>query len=231
MQTFFIMLAVGGALLPILAPMDKHRSGRRLFWCGFLIATLAAFLVAYPPDWKSGILLSLMADTLMLINAYFTTSYIKVRGKIYAFHVRDSLPDSPPNGASAPSSDDPAYDPAPDSYGGRTTAKKFWWLLIVTMAMCTLSVVIQADDKPWWLAPVMGTVGVTGAIILGYGDASWGYPIARGQLLQFVIIAVITAGVFAILYFPAYFAGKRWPLRRKQSMEYRAHPRHQKRYP
>jgi hypothetical protein len=44
-----------------------------------------------------------------------------------------------------------------------------------------------------------------------------------------VFLAVVTAAVFPVLYVAGYTAGKRWPLRRKDSLEYRAHPRHQKR--
>ncbi|BBZ22358.1 hypothetical protein MHIB_07760 [Mycolicibacter hiberniae] len=66
------------------------------------------------------------------------------------------------------------------------------------------------------------------AVVTAYGDASWGYPIARGQYLQFGVNAVITVGIFALLYMTAYYIGQRRPLRRKQSMEYRAHPRHRK---
>ena len=65
------------------------------------------------------------------------------------------------------------------------------------------------------------------AVAMGYGDASWGYGIARGHRVQLVIAAIVTVGVFAALYMAAYQTGKRRPSRRKQSMEYRAHPRHQ----
>jgi hypothetical protein len=37
---------------------------------------------------------------------------------------------------------------------------------------------------------------------------------------------IVTAGAFAILYLAAYATGERWPLRRKNSLEYRAHLRH-----
>lgn len=100
--------------------------------------------------------------------------------------------------------------------------------MIFTVTLFGLCAVISADDKPWWLGPSAATLFVVGALGYGYMDASWGYSISRGQRLQFVIIAVITAGVFTVLYVIAYFAGRRWPLRRKQSMEYRAHPRHQR---
>jgi hypothetical protein len=227
MKIFFVVVMLSGVALPILAPFKNRQAERRLFWAGFLIATVAAFFVAYPPNWRTGIGWSLFADFIMLTNAYFSTSNIKIRGKIYAFNVSDSLPDPSPDGIPPRVSDDPDYDPAPDAYSGMATAKKMWWLAIFVMALCTFNVIFPSDDKPW-LAPAMGAMLVFGATILGYGDASWNYPIARGQRIQFIIISLITAGVFTVLYFAAYQAGKRWPLRRKQSMEYRAHPRHQK---
>lgn len=132
------------------------------------------------------------------------------------------------DGTPAPSTDDPDYDPAPDSYGGSVTAGKLWWLMIWGVTMCVGCIVIPAADKPWYLVP--GGAGALVLIALGYGhqDASWGYGIARGQYVQFGIIAILTAGVFTVLYLAAYAAGKRWPLRRRSSVEYRAHPRHQK---
>lgn len=231
MKILFSVLAVSGVLLPILAPFNNRQAGRRLFWTGFLVATMSAFLVAYPPDWKGGAWIALTAALLMLLTAYFSTSHLKFRGKIYAFNLKDSEPDAPPGANASRRSEDPNYDPAPDSYGGMATAKKTWWLIVCAIAMCVLAVVIRAPDKPLWLAPVMATAGVVIAITFGYGDATWDYQIARGQRIQFVAISIITVGVFAVLYFAAYRAGKRWSLRRKQSMEYRAHPRHQKKYP
>lgn len=69
------------------------------------------------------------------------------------------------------------------------------------------------------------------ATALGYMDASWKYPIARRQRLQFGAASIITLGVFTVIYLGAYYAGKRWPWHNKGSLEYRAHPRHQKMWP
>jgi hypothetical protein len=229
---FFIatLVCLAFAVLPQLF-LNRGRSWeRRVFWGG-TTAALPCVFVASLPDWKLGIGASLFGLAWMIFTAYWLGPSIKVGGKTYAFHVVDSLPDPAPDGTPRPGSDDLDYDPAPDSYGGLTTAKKSWWVMILTSAMCVLCVIIRADDKPWWLAPVMGTFFVILSAGFGYGDASWGYPVARGQRLQFVIIAIITAGAFTVLYLAGYSAGKRWPLRRKQSMEYRAHPRHQKNYP
>lgn len=228
---FLLTLAflVLGTVVPMLA--NRGRSWeRRVAWTGIVGATVCVF-VACLPDWKLGIGVSLFGAAFLTLGAYAYTPYIKIRGKIYAFHVRDSLPDAAADSTSAAGTEDPDYDPAPDSYSGTVTAQKFWWLLIMTMGICVGCVLVPAADKPWYLVP--GAVGmlVVGALFLGYGDASWRYGIARGQYIQFGIIAILTAGVFTVLYLAAYAAGKRWPLRRKASLEYRAHPRHQKTEP
>lgn len=216
-----------GLLLTVLASSKNRRAGRRAYWGGALIASISAFFVFYPPDVKAGIAFSLLACFLMIFTAYSYTPYIKIRGKIYAYTVRDSVPDPSPDGTPPPGIDDPGYDPAPDSYGSLATAKKIWWSMVFAMVICMGTI---DTTRPWHTAISVCLV-VFFAIGFGYGDASWGYPIARGQRPQFVIIAIITVGVFTVLYFAAYRAGKRWPLRRKQSMEYRAHPRHQRQYP
>ena len=68
-------------------------------------------------------------------------------------------------------------------------------------------------------------------LLIGHQDASWGYRFARGQLAQFAAAGVVTFGSFAALYSCGYAAGKRWPLRPKGSMEYRAHPHLRKNFP
>jgi predicted permease len=61
MHMEFVVLAFAGLLLPVVAPLNNRRVGRRVFWSGFLIACVSALFIAYPPDWKSGIGLSLFA--------------------------------------------------------------------------------------------------------------------------------------------------------------------------
>ncbi|ORW69337.1 hypothetical protein AWC24_06210 [Mycolicibacter senuensis] len=70
------------------------------------------------------------------------------------------------------------------------------------------------------------TICVYFPLFAGYWDASWNYPVARGHRLQLTILTIMTAGIFAALYFPGFYLGKRWPRRPKRSMEYRIHPRH-----
>ncbi|MDI3315004.1 MAG: hypothetical protein QJR12_12275 [Mycobacterium sp.] len=231
----FIVTGAFGLLLTVLASPKNRRAGRRVYWAGCLIATISAFFIAYPPDWKTGILLSLFVSGMTVFTAYAYTPHIKIRGKIYAFSVEDSQPDPSPDGVSPPRGGNRDYDPAPDAYAGLglATAKKFWWLLVFIMAMCALGVAeyFHFRASPWSLASAVGII-VLLAFGFGYAtDASWGYPIARGQYLQFVIISVVTFGVFTVFYLGGYYAGKRWPWRNKRSLEYRVHPRHQKRWP
>lgn len=229
----FFVATLACLAITVVAPwIRRDRSGeRRVFWAATAGAAVFA-VIASLPDWKLGVGMSLFVGGLTVFTAYFNGSYIKIRGKIYAFHVRDCQAEARADGAPASDGNDIAYDQAPDSYGGLTTARKFWWLAVSAVAILSFSIVGYIIDKEKvWLAVISCAIIFLTAIVLGYGDASWGYSIARRQRIQFGIIAVITAGTFTILYLGAYYAAKRWPLRRKESMEYRAHPRHQKRYP
>jgi hypothetical protein len=95
-NTFFIVTGVVGLLLTVLASSKNRRAGRRVFWGGTLLASISAFFISYPPDWKSGVLLLLFVSGMTVFTAYFYTPYIKIRGRIYAFHIDDSRPDPGP---------------------------------------------------------------------------------------------------------------------------------------
>ena len=125
--------------------------------------------------------------------------------------------------------DQQEIDPHPDSYSGLLTATTMWWALVALSAIGAGNVYFAAIGQgEIWVGVMSGAFAAMLAVVTAHGDASWGYPIARGQYLQFVVNTVITAGVFYFLYVTAYYIGQRWPLRRKQSMEYRTHPRHRK---
>jgi hypothetical protein len=222
----FILMAAFlafGTVPQMLVNMDRGRE-RRIAWIGTAGAAISIFLGCLP-YWKYSIGASLAVVAFMTASAYMYTPYIKIRGKNYAFHVQDSLPDPSPDRTPAAGVDDPHYDPAPDAYSGTVTARKFWWLLIVSVVICVGCIIVPDPHKPWLMAPVAVAALVLIEFGMGYIDASWGYPIARGQRIQFAIVTIITAGTFAVLYLLGHTAGKRWPLRRKDSFEYRAHPR------
>lgn len=66
------------------------------------------------------------------------------------------------------------------------------------------------------VAVVMAAFLALVAAATGCGDASWGYAVARGQRIQFIVVAVLTVSTFTIVYLIAYYTGRRWPLRRTQ---------------
>jgi hypothetical protein len=192
-----------GLLLPVFAPHKNDAVGRRMFWAGILIGSVSAFFIAFPPDWKSGSLLSLLVAVLMLMTAYFTSPYLKFGGKVFAFSTTDA-------GTTA---QDAAF----------TSARKLWWLMVPAMALCAFNIgqYVLAKENPR-LAVAMGVVVVAVATVFGFGDGRARYSIARGQLPQFVIVSIITVGVFTVLYLGGYALGKQRARPHRQSMDDRA---------
>lgn len=212
-----------GLALPML-PTKTESAERRLYWTGTLIATVSAFFTLYPPDWRGGLIFSGAVGAVLVVRAYMTRSYIRIRGRTYAFNLSDSHADDDARR-------DNDYDPAPDSYGGLATALKTWWLFVFVICACVfiVAVYLKQGDGRWYALGATAVIVVV-ALLAGNQDASWGYGVARGQWMPFTLAGIITAGVFTALYFLAYAAGRRWPLRPKRSMEYRAHPHLRKKY-
>jgi hypothetical protein len=226
-QRAFLYAGFASAIVVILPsfldPRISVKSQRRIYWSASLAAAVCAYFSFYP-IWKTGIIVALFILGVVTATAYFNSPYIKINGKVYALTVQDSGVEVSP-----PAQGDSDFDPAPDAYSGIVTAKKWWWIAVPLLAMCAVNAyfVIVANDRDWRSISAMALLAIL-ALGTGYGDSSWEYPIARGQYVQFGIITVITAGSFAALYLIAYWAAKHWPVRLKRSMEYRAHPRHQK---
>ncbi|MDH6198129.1 hypothetical protein M2272_004788 [Mycobacterium frederiksbergense] len=227
----FAILVAAVAVALIQQFFDHSRSSqRRIYWGCTSIGAVAAFLAPYP-DWQKGVGIGLFFVGAMAAAAYGYTPYLKIRGKVYALNAVDSQPDldDKPAETALDTNDHGESDPAPDSYSGLLTARKMWWVLTVLMLIAAINVwiFIESGGKDWVAGAAMVLI-IFFAVILGLGDASWGYGIARGQKVQFAIATIITAGTFAVIYLIAYWIGKRKPVHRKQSMEYRAHPRHQR---
>ncbi|WP_235009789.1 hypothetical protein [Mycobacterium sp. 3519A] len=230
-NVFFVILVVCavGALAQQYVKYSRSLQ-RRIYWGCACLGAVAAYFAFYP-DSRKGIGIALFFVGVMIAAAYAYTPYIKIGGKVYALTVQDSRPAPDENSAERPGSalTDQDRDPAPDAYSGLLTATKMWWLLILMMIISTGNIYAFASGKGEWWVAAMGLVFIVFlSIAMGFGDASWGYGIARGQRVQFVIAAIVTVGVFAALYLAAYQIGRHSPLRRKRSMEFRAHPRHQK---
>ena len=229
MSDLFFVLLVASLAIAVIQQFFKHSrtSQRRIYWSCTCVGAVSGFLIGYP-DWTRGSGMALFLLGVMAVAAYAYTPYIKVGGKIYALTVQDSRPDADESSDKTDAAA-PKLDPAPDAYSGIISATKMWWLLVPLLVISSGNTYAFATGEgEGWVALIGVTFLVFLAIATGYGDASWGYGIARGQHIQFGVAAVVTAGVFAVLYLAAYQVGKLRPLRRKQSMEFRAHPRHAK---
>ena len=224
-HTLIFLIATLASLAITLLPgifLRRARSWeRRVYWSGTTLACVCIFLAALP-DWKLGIGMATLGGTMMTASAYAYSPYIKFRGRIYAFHTDDIKAGSSTDTPSATTAIDRAYDTEPDAYLGAfglTSAKKMWWLMVVLSAMCFYTIIIPADDKPFWMTPFFAIFFIVTSAGFGHQDASWGHPVARGQRIQFGIIAIITAGTFTALYLGGYYAAKRWPYRSKRAMQ------------
>jgi hypothetical protein len=244
MTTFFLVVA--GLCIATGIALSffniSRSSQRRIYWASACLAAVAGFLIGYP-NIKNAIGLAAMLLATMTVMAYVSTPYIKIGGKIYALTVRDRQPD-PDESSTAPDSQPPGdgappakttesqADRAPDSYSGLLTPATMWWLVVGLAAIAAGNTYAYLfSDGQAAPAAVSATLIAALAVGGGYGDGSWRYRIARGQYTPFVVASVITAGGFALLYLGAYYTARRFPLRRTQSMEYQAHPRHRQREP
>lgn len=204
---FFAALMLVGLALPML-PTKGASAERRLYWAGAAVAVFAAFFTIYPPDGRGGLVFAASIAGVMVLRAYMTTSYLRIRGRTFAFNLSDSEKDSSRRDV--------------DTYAGFATAPKMWWLFTVVTGGCALIVAMYlASSEGRWYAAGSALVVVLLPLMIGHQDASWGYGVARGQIVQLVVAGVVTVGVFILAYFVGYKLGTRWPLRSKLSPEYR----------
>lgn len=199
MNVPFVVTTFIGLVLPILAPRNDIALARRMFWSGMGVAVVSAFFIAFPPDWKSGAQLSGFVAFMMLGTAYFTSPYLKFRGKIRAAFRADVEAEDPPDRSRHGA-----------ARGLLTSARKLWWFIVAGMTLCTFNIAqpVLTGDNPR-LAVAMAAATVVIAVVFGFAEGRAGDPIAQGQTLQFVLASVVTAGVFSVLYVGARAVGKR----------------------
>lgn len=223
------MVCLAVAVVPLWVTADVKKQ-RRAYWGGTFAACFSV-IVASIPDWTTGVMLAVVGAVLMAFPAYFTSSLIEIRGKVYAFHFSDAehaeMADHRADGRDEPP-ESPAAN-APVLYAHDVTAAKNWWLMVGVVLIGVGNIAFSLlSGHIDWTTTAAGTALAIFALGFAYNDASGGFRVARGQYVQFTIIGIMTAGVFTALYLLAFAAGRRWPLRHRQSLEYRAHPRHQK---
>jgi hypothetical protein len=144
---------------------------------------------------------------MMLGTAYFTSPYLKVGGKVFAYSTVDA--ESGKRASDDGQSSGPRSSPAQPT-GVLTSARKLWWLMVPAMSLCVFNVgqyVVAREDPR--LAVAMAAVIVAVALVSGYGDGRANFGFARRQTLQFVIVSIIALGTLIVLYAGGYTVGKR----------------------
>ncbi|MCV7230239.1 hypothetical protein [Mycolicibacterium komossense] len=91
-KVFFALAGVCLAVTVLSSLAKSIEAQRRIYWGGTAGAALFTF-IGLLPDWTGGLGLAAAGLFAMALAAYFTSSYIKIAGKIYAFHTRDGQPD------------------------------------------------------------------------------------------------------------------------------------------
>jgi hypothetical protein len=221
MSDFFFIVLAGSVAVAIIQQFFNHSrsSQRRVYWICTALGAVAAF-GSIPDDLPKGIGLAGFFVGVMLVAAYAYTPYIKINGKIRSLGLQTPDPEDVLDEATVRQ-----HDPAPDAYSGGLTAAKLWWILVPLMLISAVNTyAFVTGEGEWWVAAIGMAFLVFLALTTGLGDASWGYPIARGQRIQFVVLTIVTLGTFTAIYLIAYAIGKRRPVRSKHSLEYRAHP-------
>ncbi len=109
--------------------------------------------------------------------------------------------------------DEPPSMPPRDSYPGRITARKAWWLFVAIVAIPALGGALTGWDAK--TLPSAGGLVCLGALVSGIDDATRKLPKARGQTTQAIIAAALSISMAflpAILYLLGYRIGTIRPM-------------------
>ncbi|BBY28085.1 hypothetical protein [Mycolicibacterium sediminis] len=194
----FVVATFVGLLLPLFAPSRKPTVGRRVFWSGLALAVGSGFFIAYPPDWRAGAAIAGWVGAMMLVTAYFYSPHLQLRGRVKALFTGDAEVNAM----------DGRERPVPD--GVLTSARKLWWVTVPGMTLCSFNVAqyVVGGENPR-LAVVAAAVIVVLGGGFGFIEGRAGDAIARRETLQFVLVAIVTLGVFTVLYLGGYAVGRR----------------------
>ncbi len=119
----WLLIAGGGAILFgswIGTAFVKDRQFERwLYWFGSLTGGTFAALSFAGRGWKTVVIVAVGLAIVTVLQAYFKTPYIRIRGRNHAFSMQDSAPDP-----ADVDPDEPPSMPPRDSYPGRSRPPK-----------------------------------------------------------------------------------------------------------
>lgn len=194
----FAIAAVLCLLLPIITVgSERDLTWQRKVYWGATFGSMACVFIASLPNIATGLGFALFAIFIMSLRAYFTSQYIKIGGRVIAFHSAVEI-SARPGGSGELGTDEP--------YSPTVSAARLWWLLTVGVSIFGAGnmwkYVADREDLRYGLLGLGIVVGM--AVLCGIGDAMHQQRIARGQYVQFAIISLSSAGIFAVLYLIAH---------------------------
>lgn len=190
MNDLFMVTAFIGLGAAISARWMNLKTGRIVFWIAAVVACASVFLMSYPPNWRSGFVMSLFVGCAIVATAYVNTDFIAIRGRTYSLFAESGRV---------------------NDYGSGLTAKKAWWMATLGVAMLVvIAITYFANGSGAWITAGAGTVIALAATSFGYRDASMALPVAAGQRMQLGLMSALTLGVFLLIYLGAFYAARRW---------------------
>ncbi|CAN5617176.1 hypothetical protein BH10ACT9_BH10ACT9_56900 [soil metagenome] len=199
----FSIAAVLCLLVPIITVgTERDLSWQRKVYWSATFGAVVCVVIASLPNIATGVIFGLFAIFIMTLRAYFTSQYIKIGGRVIAFHSATEISTGPARSGEL-GTDEP--------YSPTVSAAKLWWLLTVGVGIFGAGnmwkYVADREDLRYGLLG-LGIV-VAMAVLSGIGDARHEQRVARGQYVQFAIVSLASAGLFAVLYLIAH-STTRW---------------------
>ncbi|MCX2934782.1 hypothetical protein ORI20_31440 [Mycobacterium sp. CVI_P3] len=205
------LLFTGGAVLVgawVGTAFVKDRQIERwVYWFGSLLGGSFISLSVAARGWKAVVIAAVGITFITVLQAYFKTPYIRIRGRNHAFSMQDSAPDPTDDNAAEPPSAPPR-----DSYPGRVTAPKAWWLFVAIIGFLGFGGAVAGWDAK--TLPAAGLICL-GALVRGIDDATRKLPKARGQNLQATVataLSISMAFLPPVLYLVGYRIGTKRPM-------------------
>ena len=212
LETWSNWLLITGGVVLIAAWVGtafvKDRQFERwVYWFGSLLGGAFISLSVAARGWKVVVAAAVGIAFITILQAYFKTPYIRIRGRNHAFSMQDSAPDP-----ADINTDEPPSMPPRDSYPGRVTAPKAWWFFVAIIAIFGFGGALTG-----WNARTLPAAGLIclGALACGIDDATRRLPKARGQNVQAIMAAALSISMAflpPVLYLIGYRVGTVRPM-------------------
>ncbi|AQA02031.1 hypothetical protein BVC93_05845 [Mycobacterium sp. MS1601] len=169
---------------------------RKMYW-GSTFGAIVCVICASLPNLVAGGVWALLILFAMTLRAYFTSQYLKLGRRVIAFHSATEITSQRAR---------PGELATNQPYSPSVSAAKLWWLLTVGVGVIGAGnmwkYVLDREDARFGLLG-LGIV-IASAVLSGIGDAMHQQRIARGQVAQFVLLSLASAGIFPVLYLLAH---------------------------